>query len=138
MVKTAPVLCPYCNALAELVSDSEVYRRGYGGLIYLCRPCKAWVGCHKGGKKPLGRLADAELRQLKIRGHELFDPLWKRAGRSKRSAAYRWLAEGTGIPLEECHFGMMDVDRAQKAIAFLEAFYLSVTARKARAERIGP
>jgi hypothetical protein len=35
------------------------------------------VGCHKGTTKPLGRLADAELREWKKRAHAAFDPVWQ-------------------------------------------------------------
>lgn len=136
------VFCTYCGALAVWVPDVEVYERSYGGMVYLCRPCKAYVGCHKRrdgkpGDKPLGRLADAELRKLKIRGHELFDPIYKAAiekrGWSKgmaRGRAYKWLATNIDIPAKECHFGEFDNERCRLAIKFLESFYASVAAKK--------
>ncbi len=78
-------------------------------------------------------MADANLRKLKIRGHALFDPIWKAAwklrGGSKnfhRSAAYRWLSDSIGIHFMECHFGMFDDDRCSAAITFLENFYRSI------------
>jgi hypothetical protein len=123
------VLCPYCDAMAELVDDTQVYQRSYSGKVWLCRPCKAWVGCHKNSKNhiPLGRLATAELRRLKIEAHDLFDPLWRAAIRLRgwsqahaRGKAYSWLAQKMGIPREECHIGMFNEERVKLAISVLK------------------
>jgi hypothetical protein len=122
------VFCPYCGAEAELVPDTKVYARSYGGKLWMCAPCKAWVGCHKNSSNyvPLGRLATAELRRLKMEAHALFDPLWKAAMKHRswsqnhaRNTAYGWLAKKMGIPKAECHIGMFDEDQARAAIAIL-------------------
>ena len=55
------IACDYCQASAELVDSKVIYGRSYG-LMWLCRPCGAWVGTHEGTEKPLGRLANADLR----------------------------------------------------------------------------
>lgn len=109
------VTCPYCNGSAEYVSSSEVYGGRDYGKIYLCRPCQAWVGVHKGTKKPLGRLADAKLRQWKIKAHQAFDPIWKE-GHMNRYQAYKWLSIVLGIPRKKCHIGMFDIKTCQKVI----------------------
>jgi hypothetical protein len=57
------VTCPYCGQPAIYVDSAAVYRIGSYGMIYLCRPCQAWVGVHPGTDQPLGRLANAELRR---------------------------------------------------------------------------
>lgn len=133
MTKTAAkskpeVYCPYCGAEAFLVDDTAVYQKSYGGKVWLCSPCKAWVGCHKNSKNhiPLGRLANASLRKLKIRAHALFDPLWKAAKQHRgwtqshaRAKAYSWLAKSMDIPCSECHIGMFDEDRVLLAIEVL-------------------
>jgi len=118
------VTCPYCEAAAVLVDSAEVYRRSYG-MIWLCRPCKAWVGVHRDNPyhKPLGRLANAELRDWKKRAHAKFDPLWKgkirRDGCSKskaREAGYKWLANQLEIRYRDCHIGMFDVEKCKKVV----------------------
>lgn len=76
--------CPYCDGMPVYVDSSLVYGRSYG-MIYLCHPCNAWVGVHKGTNKPLGRLANAELREAKKAAHEAFDKIWK-SGSSSRPA----------------------------------------------------
>ena len=134
------VFCDYCGWKASLVGGDKIYPHRpdlAGGKYYLCRRCMAWVGCHPGTDTPLGRLADKRLRDLKHRGHELFDPIWKKAkelrggGNAKnRNAAYKWLADGMGIPQSECHFGMFSPERAEAAILFLEAFYRRISANR--------
>lgn len=92
-------------------------------MIYLCRHCKAWVGVHDGTDKPLGRLANAELRSAKVHAHDCFDPLWlgkiRRDGCSKkqaRMAGYKWLADQLGIETDRCHIGMFDVDMCNRVV----------------------
>lgn len=70
------VYCDYCGRETEYVDSKVIYGKSYG-KIYLCRNCMAYVGVHKGTDKPLGRLANAELRNWKKAAHAVFDPLWK-------------------------------------------------------------
>lgn len=110
------VICDYCGCQAELVDSSEVYGTSYGD-IYLCRNCGAYVGVHKGTDRPLGRLANAELRYWKKAAHAAFDPIWQ-YGRFKghRKQAYSWLAGKMGLPVDKTHIGMFDVDQCKKVI----------------------
>lgn len=106
------VLCPYCQSPARIVGGDTIYPHRsdlHSKQFWFCGPCWAWVGVHKGTTKPLGRLANWELRQAKMRAHTAFDPLFK-TGRMSRPSAYKWLAGKLGIPRGECHIGMMDVD----------------------------
>lgn len=101
--------CDICGRPAVLAKGSEVYPHRPDlrfKNFWTCEPCGARVGCHGGGKKPLGRLATAQTRRLKMRAHEAFDPLW-RGGRMSRSAAYAWLAKALGVPQSECHMGTL-------------------------------
>ena len=90
------VYCDYCGRETEYVDSKVIYGKSYG-KIYLCRNCMAYVGVHKGTDKPLGRLANAELRNWKKAAHAVFDPLWKYGRfRGHRNAAYAWLAQKMG------------------------------------------
>lgn len=118
--------CPYCRKPSQLVGGDVVYPHRpdlASKQFYECRPCDARVGCHPGTVKPLGRLANADLRRRKMACHENFDPIWReaqRAGdRGARSKAYSWLAEQMWLPVNECHFGMFDEDQAGRAIDIL-------------------
>ena len=122
-MSTPRVICPYCDQPAELVKGREVYpfREDLAQRRYwLCRRDKAWVGVHVGTDKPLGRLADKELRQAKERAHAVFDPLWKSGGMSRR-AAYRWMRDALGIENREAHIGKFDIARCEALVAACRA-----------------
>jgi hypothetical protein len=80
------------------------------------------VGTHKNSKehKPLGRLANAELRAAKKRAHAAFDPLWK-SGHMKRGSAYAWLSDTLGIDKKDAHIGMFDVERCNAVVEAVKA-----------------
>lgn len=121
------MFCQYCGGVAVFVDSSEVYNRSYG-MIYLCRPCNAYVGVHKGTKTPLGILADKPLRQAKVAAHAAFDPLWKgKIERDKcsktaaRKAGYKWLADQLGIQRKNCHVGMFNIELCQRTVSICNA-----------------
>lgn len=112
--------CPYCGCLTNYVDSSCIYGKSYG-MIYLCRPCNAYVGVHRGTNIALGRLANAELRGLKKDTHAFFDLIWKN-GDMKRVEAYKWLSEYLRIPLDFTHIGMFDEERCRAAIVASKQF----------------
>lgn len=112
--------CPYCKSDANLVMGHEIYphRLDLADLkMWACLPCDARVGTHKNSPehKPLGRLANAELRKAKMAAHAAFDPLWK-SGRMSRKKAYSMLAERMSIPKDQAHIGMFDVDQCKAVV----------------------
>lgn len=112
------VVCPYCNQNAIMVKGNIIYphRKDLNHLnFYLCFQCDARVGTHKGTDKPLGRLANAELRKMKSKTHLFFDLIWK-SKKQTRKQAYIWLAKKLGIDIRDCHIGMFDVHTCQKVI----------------------
>lgn len=121
--------CPYCLKLSEHVSDTEVYSKSYGGMIYLCRECSAYVGCHKSRPtESLGRLANKELREAKIEAHYYFDDLWRRKiakGVKKHEArgnAYKWLSEQLGLAPELTHIGFFNVEYCKKVVELCKPY----------------
>jgi len=115
-------VCPYCGGKSQQINSSIVYGSDFGP-IYACLPCEAWVGVHKNSNKPLGRLANHELRQLKKAAHEIFDPIWHKIIEDEgelrwkaRRRAYVWLSNKSGIPDHLCHIGMMDEDQCKLVI----------------------
>lgn len=110
--------CDYCSEPAEQVRGSVIYphRRDLARKwFWRCIPCGAYVGCHQGSGRPLGRLANKQLRSAKQSAHAAFDPIWK-SGRMKRGKAYSWLAKQLGIPKKHCHIGMFDVDMCSRVV----------------------
>lgn len=115
--------CPYCGRRAELVDSAEVYHGKSYGLIYLCRPCDARVGVHKGTHRPLGRLANADLRKIKMKAHALFDPLWLHAPGNRqhmRNRAYAAMSDVLHIDRKFCHIGMFDEKQSERLILACE------------------
>ena len=108
-------ICPYCGQETELIDSADVYNGVSYGWMYICRPCGAYVGCYKGTKKALGRLANAELRKCKHEAHEAFDPIWEN-GLMERQKAYTWLSQQLATERELTHIGMFDVDMCKKVI----------------------
>lgn len=138
--KLPPLLCPYCGSNAPLDNTSKIYNGRDFGLAYICENfprCDSYVGVHKESGKPLGRLANKELRDWKIKAHASFDQLWNRKlanrragmpGKSghpggatykkvyARASAYNWLATALSIEKKDCHIGMFDVDMCKKVV----------------------
>jgi hypothetical protein len=125
-------VCPYCGGKPELLDSAIIYRTSHGPM-WICLPCQAWVGVHKDTEKPLGRLADAELREYKKWAHVAFDPLWRKKvkqGASKmhaRNAAYHWLAAQMGLSRDICHIGMFDTEQCKRVIDICSPFYQTKT-----------
>jgi glutaredoxin len=120
-------ICPYCHRDSVYVDSKEVYSRSFG-MIYLCRPCKAWVGVHKGTDNALGRLANEELREAKKEAHFYFDKLWSAKidqGHKKsfaRSKAYEWLSKQMETSRTETHIGWFDVDECKKVVELCKPY----------------
>lgn len=116
--------CDYCLNEIGTVDGSVIYphRKDLWNLIYwYCKPCGAYVGCHKNSKDnaPLGRLANKELRFWKMKTHDYFDPLWRK-GNKNRKEAYQWLAEKLGINLNQCHIGYFTVEICKQTVEILK------------------
>lgn len=121
-------ICPYCGKEPIFVNSVEIYGEGHDyGNMYWCKPCDAFVGTHHGKIKPLGRLANKELREWKKKAHASFDPLWKMGkinevwpkyipNTSNRKKAYKWLAKQLGVSEEFCHIGMFSVRYCKRTI----------------------
>jgi hypothetical protein len=115
------VICDYCGKEAKLVPGSDIYfnRPDLAQNMYWeCLPCEAHVGCHKNSPthKPLGGLANKELRKKRGEAHAAFDPIWKHHHMS-RNHAYMWLSSKLGIPMKLCHIGMFNSGQCDLVIA---------------------
>lgn len=111
------VTCPYCNAEARLTTGDYIYPHRQDlahRKFWVCWPCDAYVGTHKGTDQPLGTMANAELRKARRAAHDAFDPLWDRT--MARNQAYAWLANAMGLPKKETHIGMFDVDQCRRVV----------------------
>lgn len=127
MIDLNPKKCNLCGGKVIYTSNSRIYGSEYGsGKCYFCTNCGAYVGTHKPRpREALGILGNVEMRDMKMKCHELFDPKWKNEPTSRkrhiaRQKAYRQLAEKLNIPYNECHFGYFDMDMLNKAYGILK------------------
>ena len=115
------IVCPYCGNKAVLSDSSVIYGKSYG-QVYLCSNypvCDAFVGVHKGSVKPLGTLANNELRDLRKRAHNLFDRIWRDKEMS-RNGAYRWLADKMGLSRKQTHIAMFNESQCRQVIEIMK------------------
>lgn len=107
--------CPYCGKEAEYIDSKYYYANGVSyGMIYLCRQCDAVVSTHKNSGKPLGSMANRELRELRKQAHSLFDPLWKDRTMT-RTEAYDLLRKETGVK----HISWTNAEECRRVINWL-------------------
>ena len=115
-----PHKCCYCGGAVEWKNNSIIYNGvSYGSwpFIYHCGDCGSSVGLHPHTNIPLGTLANDELKRARKHAKEFFEPLWRgtlNVGFS-RTEAYSKLASKMGISEAACHFGIFDLEQANKA-----------------------
>lgn len=100
--------CPYCDNLALWCENKEIYGKNYGKsyMCYLCKDCDAYVGCHNNTRRPLGTMANKELRQERIKVHDHIDKFWK-SGEFSRKHVYKATSKHIG---KEYHTGECDLE----------------------------
>lgn len=108
------MVCPYCKKEAKWCENKEVYGKNYGKsyMCYYCKPCDAYVGCHKNTMKPLGTMANRELREWRKKAHAAIDPWWKN-GTMTRQGVYTALKNYFG---KEIHIGECNIDMCKTIV----------------------
>lgn len=102
--------CPYCGRPVQLRPASYVYANNLNpdNYLYVCNgypnKCNAYVGAHRKSLKPMGTLADSELRHKRIEAHKALDKIW-REGLMTRHGAYAWLMSKLGLKEKDMHIG---------------------------------
>ena len=132
------MLCPYCGREAELVEGDVIYpfrQDLWDKKYWSCVPCGAYVGCHPGTDKPLGCIADKELRRLRVEAHERFDRLWRNGGPLTRTRAYQWLAFTMELGAKQAHIGKFDKGQCIRLKAALKSESWKSWARAACRQR---
>ena len=117
------VKCDYCGKEAEWVDNKEIYGRRYGDswMMWWCKDCDAYVGCHNNSRVPLGRMANKELREIKKRVKNI----WIKAMKEPMGIgqAYAKLAEMMGIDRKLCHFGYFGKEECLQAEKLINEAY---------------
>lgn len=119
-----PTVCNLCGGEVILISNALIYGKPRGsGKCYVCTCCGARVGTHiRKSNEAFGILSDKEMRNARMRCHELLDIHWRHKKRKVkyRSAMYKWLAKKMQIDSKDCHIGCFDMEKLNKAIEILE------------------
>jgi zinc-finger-containing domain len=98
------IFCVACdkNIEAKLVSGSIVYPRSpqlAHDKFWMCNSCKNFIGCHKNANKnklkPLGVIANKELKEARIQIHNIIDPIWQ-GEKMKRGEIYAIISNELG------------------------------------------
>ena len=111
--------CPYCGSHIVLRSADGIYKENSSRtMLYVCSRypvCDAYVRVLPGTKKPVGSLANANLRALRHEAHHYFDQLFLN-GIMSRDEAYVWLSEMLQTPMSQSHIGYMGEYYCQRVI----------------------
>ncbi len=119
--KMKRIYCPYCGAQAKLRPASVVYKENtivHDAFLYVCDRyprCDAYVSAHRDTKRPMGTLANSELRNKRIRAHKVFDRVWK-SGLMTKWQAYKWLQATFGLDEDEAHIAMFSEYMCERLI----------------------
>lgn len=126
--KQPVVYCPYCHGRAVLRPASYVYgNRARDESLYVCKnypECDAYVSVHAGTTRPMGTLANKELRSARHRAHQLFDQIWK-TGIMSRSQAYLWMRNKFGLNAAHGHIAKFSDYYCEQLIQMCEEMLLN-------------
>jgi len=121
-MKREIVKCPYCGAYAMRRPASVVYgdaARTENGYLFVCSrwpACDAYVSAHLKSGRPMGTLANGDLRHKRILAHKALDEFRKRRHIEKWEA-YLWLQSKLGLGKEQTHIAMFSEYRCDQVIA---------------------
>lgn len=107
-IDAATMRCPYCGSPVVYRTADGIYHDNKNNtMLYVCSnypKCDAYVRANPQTNRPMGTLANGELRALRTKAHHYFDRLYKE-GYMSRNDAYNWLADFMGVPHGEAHIG---------------------------------
>lgn len=109
-INTSIMRCPYCGSPVVYRTADGIYRENKNNtMLYVCSnypKCDAYIKANPQTNKPMGTLANGQLRALRKRAHYYFDRLHE-DGYMSRSDAYNWLADYIDMPLNMAHIGFL-------------------------------
>lgn len=122
-----PRVCNVCgHKKVNLVIDYNTQKR-----MYRCTACDARVYCHKGSTAPTGYLANKHTRQLRIKAHDAFDPLWIDR-LITRDEAYDWLARQLNLERKDAHIGRLSDEQLNRIISRAPRYKIKLENKNAK------
>jgi hypothetical protein len=135
--------CPYCNKPTNYVDSKEVYHDKSYGMIYLCKPCNAYIGVTPGTNNAIGRLANKELRELKKMLHGLLQILIthkaSQTNMRKEEAgelAYKWVAKQLNLPNGFAKLSYLNESQCEQLINICKPYALRIQSKHPKEERV--
>ena len=100
--------CPYCSSAVHFRNADGIYKNTTENTkLYVCSKypgCDSYVRVHPGTTVPVGSLANAKLRALRVTAHKHFKKLYE-TGLMTKKEAYAWLAFIIQSPMSQAHIG---------------------------------
>ena len=113
--------CPYCGGLAGLRPAEYVYGErnlNPDNYLYVCSgypSCDSYIGVHKKSMRPMGTLANGDLRHKRIEAHRALNKVVQ-AGVMTKHGAYIWLQNRLCLREKDMHIGMFSEYRCEETI----------------------
>ena len=124
--RTYSIHCPYCGAPAVCRPASTVYGTDTiapKSYLYLCSnwpSCDAYVSAQRKDRRPMGTLANSELRHKRILAHRALQRLQKERHMDKW-ATYLWLQARLGLDADHAHIGIFSSQMCDQVISLCRA-----------------
>ena len=119
--QNAKLYCPYCGGLAVLRPAEYVYGErnlNPDNYLYVCSgypSCDSYIGVHKKSMRPMGTLANGDLRHKRIEAHRALNKVVQ-AGIMTKHGAYIWLQNRLCLREKDMHIGMFSEYRCEETI----------------------
>lgn len=137
-MKKYQIFCPYCGSAAQLRPASTVHGEqtfSAGSYLYLCSRwpvCDSYVSAHRRNLRPMGTLANGELRHKRIVAHRELERFRKKQG-METWAVYLWLQGALGLSEAQTHIALFSEDRCEQVISLCKKARKTADAAKKQA-----
>ena len=124
-MKNYHIECPYCGAHAVLRSANKLFGTKLyepNRFLYVCSnwpSCDAYVTAHSFDHRPMGTLANKQLRHKRILAHKAFQN-YRKVTKTEKWASYIWLEGKLGLDKERTHIGMFSEADCDRVIALCQ------------------
>ena len=129
-MKTRTVKCPYCGAQADKRPASAVHgEKARDEYLYVCSrypKCDAYVSAHKHTGRPMGTLANTNLRSKRIEAHLAFDRLW-RGGAMQKWQAYKWMQAKFSLSRDQAHIANFSEHMCDELIRMCDGAFKNIS-----------
>lgn len=119
--------CPYCGGKPKYISGNKLYNKNIG-MIYVCENCDAYIGVYGSTKRPLGRLANSELRKKKQETNYYINAIIQKAVKKgqhrseAKKSTLKWLGNNLEVDVTHMQTNMFDIDLCEETIKLCKPY----------------